>query len=386
MDRKVDRRGCGGWLEPCANGKRHSGVDQCRRHAAMQHAARLPEIIPHLDGDNSSIQFEADEPHPDELGERQIMKRVRCKFTLSLGYLGYSLKIVHLIQFVWLKNRKIASMRESSSSRNLTKTFEVLNLIITGSMQQNDDNLRKWQRRYIIGAALLAPFSPFLYLQGQYTRWKVGVLPNAAGPRKGRTGKGEAVKLFVLGESTVAGLGARSHELALAGQFAKRLSEKISRPVEWSVLGKSGVTARQAIDVLLPQMPDDEFDYILVGLGGNDVLKISTPARWRDDMTELLSRLREKNPHAVIFLSNCPMISLSPVLPNPLKSILWELSKLHNDNIRELTSTMDRVFYYPQPADVTLEGFFADGIHPSERGYADWSAAMMRYFTKNHEW
>ena len=88
--------------------------------------------------------------------------------------------------------------------------------------------------------------------------------------------------------STVAGLGARSHELALAGQFAKRLSEKISRPVEWSVLGKSGVTARQAIDVLLPQMPDDEFDYILVGLGGNDVLKISTPARWRNDMMDTM--------------------------------------------------------------------------------------------------
>jgi len=277
-------------------------------------------------------------------------------------------------------------MRESFCRQNLTKTFEVLNLIITGFMQQNGDNLRRWQRRYMIGATLLAPFSPFLYLQGLYTRWKVGVLPDAAGPRTGWTDEGEAAKLFVLGESTVAGLGARSHEFALAGQFAKHLSEKIGRPVEWTVVGKSGVTARQAIDVLLPQMPDDEFDYMLVGLGGNDVLKISTPARWRNDMTELLGSLREKNPHAVIFLSNCPMISLSPVLPNPLKSILWELSKLHNDNIRELVSTMDRVFYYPQPADVTLEGFFADGIHPSERGYADWSAAMMRYFTENHEW
>ena len=43
---------------------------------------------------------------------------------------------------------------------------------------------------------------------------------------------------------------------------------------------------------------------------------------------------------------------------------------------------MERVFYYPQPVDVTLEGFFADGIHPSERGYADWVAAMMKYFPR----
>jgi lysophospholipase L1-like esterase len=238
-----------------------------------------------------------------------------------------------------------------------------------------------------VGAALMLPVSPFLYLQGQYTRWKVGVLPDAGGPSTGVFGEGSApAKLFVIGESTVAGLGARSHEYALAGQFAKNLSARIERPVEWTVVGRSGVTARQAIELLLPQMPEEPFDYILVGLGGNDVLKLSTPARWRNDMAELLGILREKNPNAVIFLSNCPMVCLSPALPNPLRSVLWELSKLHNDNIKELTSQMERVFYYPQPADVKLKGFFADGIHPSERGYSDWAAAMMRYFSKNHEW
>jgi len=253
-------------------------------------------------------------------------------------------------------------------------------------MQQNGDDLRRWQRRFIIGAALVTPISPFLYVQGLYTRWKVGVLPEAAGPTTGRTGEGDAAKLFVLGESTVAGLGARSHDLALAGQFAKNLAAKTGRPIEWTVVGRSGVTARQTIDQLLPLMPNAKFEYILIGLGGNDVLKLSPPTRWRHDMTELLGKIRERNPDAVIFLSNCTMIRLSPALPNPLRSILWQLSKLHNDNIKDLTSRMNRVFYYPQPADVTLEGFFADGIHPSERGYSDWSAAMMQYFSEHHQW
>ena len=253
-------------------------------------------------------------------------------------------------------------------------------------MHTSSGNLRRWQRRYFVGAAIIAPFSPFLYLQGQYTRWKVGVLPDAAGPTTGKTGDGCAAKLLVIGESTVAGLGASTHESALAGQFAKNLSTHIERPVEWTVVGKSGVTARETIDKLVPQIPDEKFEYVLVGLGGNDVLKISTPARWRNDMTELLGIIRERSPEAVIFLSNCPMICLSPALPNPLRAILWELSKMHNDNIHDLTSQMHRVFYYPQPVDVTLEGFFADGIHPSERGYADWATAMMRYFIDNHEW
>ena len=125
--------------------------------------------------------------------------------------------------------------------------------------------------------------------------------------------------------------------------------------------------------------------------GPADNMRMLEPRRegngeWQRTMKELLERLRAANPDAVIFLSNCPMIRLSPALPNPLRSVLWQLSKLHNDNIHDLTSGMERVFYYPQPADVTLDGFFADGIHPSESGYSDWAAAMMRYFAQNYEW
>lgn len=254
-------------------------------------------------------------------------------------------------------------------------------------MGNTDNNLRRWQRKFLVGAAAIAPISPFLLLQGQIVRWKVGVLPDAAGDKHGKYGEGEhAAKLFVIGESTVAGLGARSHELGLAGQFAKNLSEHIERPVEWKVVGKNGVTARRTIDELLPQMPDETFDYILVGLGGNDVMKLSSPVKWRRDMTELLGLLRGRNPEAVIFLSNCPMIIHSPIMPPPIKPILWSLSQMHNDNIKEFTRDMERVFYYPQPVNVRLDGFFADGLHPSEQGYSDWAEDMIRYFTANYKW
>lgn len=254
-------------------------------------------------------------------------------------------------------------------------------------MDKNDRNLREWQRRFMLGGALIAPLAPFLLIQGQLTRWKVGLLPDAAGPRSGVAGAGgDPVKLFVIGESTVAGLGARTHEHALAGQFAKCLSGLIDRPVHWHVTGKNGVTARRTIDELLPQMPEEKFDYILVGLGGNDVMKLSSPVKWRRDMTDLLCRLRAVNPDAVIFISNCPMIVYSPIMPEPIKTILWRLSQMHNANIKEFTSAMDRVFYYPQPADIALDGFFADGIHPSEQGYADWARAMIEHFAGDHPW
>ena len=89
---------------------------------------------------------------------------------------------------------------------DLTKTFESLNSNITNLMDNNDNNLKMWQRRFILGAAAIAPVAPFLLLQGQIIRWKVGVLPDAAGDKFGKYGDGgNAAKLFVIGESTVAG-------------------------------------------------------------------------------------------------------------------------------------------------------------------------------------
>ncbi len=249
-------------------------------------------------------------------------------------------------------------------------------------------NLLRWQAAYLTAAALVLPVSPLLFLQGQYTRRKVGVLPDAAGEKTGIAGEGEpASRLLVIGESTVAGLGARTHDLALAGQFARRLSERLGRAVEWTVVGKNGVTARRTIDELLPLVPKDrQFDHILLGIGGNDVMKLSSPKKWRRDMLELLGILRDRDPGVVIFISNCPMIVLSPVIPQPIKFLLWELSKMHDKNIRDFSAGLDRVHYYPQPVDVEVEGFFADGIHPSEQGYADWAEAMIRHFDSKHEW
>ena len=247
-------------------------------------------------------------------------------------------------------------------------------------------SLSKWQRKFVIAAAMIAPISPLLYLQGQVTRWKVGLLPEAEGP-SGSAGEGEnESKLLVLGESTVAGLGARTHELALGGRFAEGLNKRIGRPVRWTVVGRNGVTARRTIDELLPLVPDERYDYVLLGIGGNDVMKLSSPRKWRHDMLELLERLREHSPDAVIFISNCPMIIYSPAIPQPIKTLLWELSKMHNANILEFTAGMDRVHYYPQPPDVDLDGFFADGIHPSEQGYRDWAEAMLRHFDTKHKW
>ncbi|MER3429606.1 MAG: hypothetical protein C4324_00930 [Blastocatellia bacterium] len=266
----------------------------------------------------------------------------------------------------------------------MTKLRVKVQFIITAISSSNrlpSMSLRKWQSIYLVAAFALLPAAPLLYLQGRFTRWKVGVLPDAENPEGIAGDSGDEDRLLVIGESTVAGLGAKTHDRALAGRFAFWLSQVIGRRIRWRAIGRTGVTARETLDDLFPLISQEEtFDYILVGLGGNDVLKITSPKRFRRDMTDLLARLRERFPQATIFISNCPMIKFSPVLPQPIKGILWRLSKMHDANMRDLTVNLEGVHYYPQPTEFEVDGFFADGIHPSEKGYDDWSRAMTEYF------
>lgn len=243
------------------------------------------------------------------------------------------------------------------------------------------------QTKFILSAIFILPFAPFLYLQGQYVRRKVGLLPDAAGETTGKFGElPETVNLLVLGESTVAGLGARTHEYALAGQFAKVLSGKLNKSVCWRAIGKNGVTAKRALIELVPQIPADEnYDYILLGIGGNDVLKLSSPYKWRRDMSELLDVMREKYPAATMFITNAPAVHLSPVLPQPIKFILGNLSAMHDKNSQEFIPKRPKTFYFYRPDKITV-GFFADGIHPSESGYTDWSQRMIEFFSQKYQW
>ena len=163
-------------------------------------------------------------------------------------------------------------MRESLERRNLTKTFENLNLIITEYCAANGDNLRRWQRRYVIGAALgradlafLIPAGLIHALEGR----------RAAARRRPdeRTAPARATRqsfLSLANRPSPVSVHVRTSWL-WPGNLQKIWRQRSCAPVQWKVVGKSGVTARQTIEELLPRVPDDRFDYILVGLGGNDV-------------------------------------------------------------------------------------------------------------------
>lgn len=243
----------------------------------------------------------------------------------------------------------------------------------------------QWQRKFFLSGVLLAPVLPFLYLQGLFTRWRVGKLPDAGGEIVGQIGEGkEVINFLAIGESTVAGVGAKSHAEAMTGQFAKHLSRETGKTVRWHALGVSGITIKRTISELFPKIPQVQMDTILVALGGNDVFGLSPPKKFRADLSELLGLLRESHPQAKIYVANVPMVRDFLALPNPTRYILSRVAKMHHFNAKDLISQQKDVYYY-EPNGKLMPEHFSDGIHPSALGYDFWSEKMVEFFLNQNK-
>jgi lysophospholipase L1-like esterase len=241
-------------------------------------------------------------------------------------------------------------------------------------------SLDKLQQKFFVSGLLLAPVLPFLYLQGQYTRLKVGKLPDAEGETSGEViGNKEIINFLAIGESTIAGVGAKNHNEAMTGQFAKHLSRQTGKTVRWHALGVSGITVHRTLNELVPKIPEVNFDVILIGLGGNDVFKLSTPKKWRDGMTRLIDIFRQRYPNSTIYLANVPMVRDFLALPNPTRYVLSRLAKMHQLNVLDFIKDYENVHYY-LPQGKFQKEHFSDGVHPSAEGYDLWAEEMIKFF------
>ncbi len=223
----------------------------------------------------------------------------------------------------------------------------------------------------------LLPLVPVLLLQGRYVRRVTPLLPEAAGPSTGVVpGEGLPLSLLVLGESTVAGVGAPDHARALTGQLAQALAARAGHPVRWRALGRSGYTAARARRRLLPELPAGPVDAVVLALGVNDTLQGRAPARWADDLASLIAGVREQVGQAPVLLASVPPMGMFPALPQPLRWAMgWRAATLARAAAR-LAPSLARVRYSAAQLDSATGFFCADRFHPSVEGYRVWGGLL----------
>jgi lysophospholipase L1-like esterase len=228
------------------------------------------------------------------------------------------------------------------------------------------------------------PLAPLAHAQGRRVRASLPPPRPAAGEPFGRAEpttpwSRDALRLLVVGESTVAGCGIGHQRDAMAAHVAAALAAREHAPVEWRAVGLIGITARRVVRELEDQVAaDGPADLAVIALGVNDVLQQTSARAFAGDLASVIAMVRRRQGPVPIVMAGVPPVGSFPVLPQPLRALLgWRARRLDRAAAR-LAALIDRVAYVPMRVDRGARALFADdGFHPSSEGCRVWAAALV---------
>lgn len=242
--------------------------------------------------------------------------------------------------------------------------------------------------RYTIGVFLSLPFLPLMYFQGKRISNSVPKIPEATGNEgKCILDKKEKVKpleIISIGESTIAGVGVKTHKEGFTGILCNEISRLFNRDVNWKVYAKSGYTAKMVTEKLIPKITERNVDLIIIGLGGNDAFTLNRPSKWNLQINSLIRSLRIKFPNAYVVFCNMPPIKEFPAFTKLIKFTVGNLVEILGNELKGIVNSHKSVYYLEEK--ITLKGwsskfdqkleqkdFFSDGVHPSKLTYQIWA-------------
>ncbi|MGB1033058.1 MAG: SGNH/GDSL hydrolase family protein [Flavobacteriales bacterium] len=195
------------------------------------------------------------------------------------------------------------------------------------------------------------------------------------------------LEVLMIGESTFAGVGVKTHQEGFTGAFTEQLSRCFDKDIHWKVYARSGYTAKRVVYKILPKIEEKKTDIIMIGLGGNDAFHLTTPRKWRQDVTFLVASLQKQFPSTPLVFCNLPPIKLFPVFPFTIKFVVGNLVEILGEELELLVNQWDNVFFNSDVVTIAswkekfkikgdINDFFSDGLHPSQLTYQVWGKEM----------
>ncbi len=219
---------------------------------------------------------------------------------------------------------------------------------------------------YARSAALL----PLLVPQGMWVRRTVPKLPEPVGDREGRSGKGPALRLLIVGDSAAAGVGTRHQDEALAGRLVHELGSEFD--LAWQLHATSGHTTRDTLD-RLEKLPAAPFDIAVSSLGVNDTISMTSIRAFRQRQARLRDVLHEKFVAGTIIVSGLPPLHAFPALPQPLRWHFGARASQLDRVLAEDVSHDPRARFVDLRFSSDVSQMASDGFHPGPGVYAEWA-------------
>ena len=212
---------------------------------------------------------------------------------------------------------------------------------------------------------------PLVVPQALIVRRTAPRFAGAAGNNTGCVGEGDRSKLLAVGDSIIAGVGAGSLVNALVGKSAKSIASRFDVCVEWTAMGKIGATAESLRGSIIPRIPAQEYDVIVVSTGVNDVTGLKRSSTFERHLRGIVSSLQEHSPNAQIVMLGVPPLGAFPLLPRPLRWVLGMRAQTFDRIARRVANEQPGARHLPVEFEPDPTKFAADGYHPSESSYTD---------------
>ena len=188
-------------------------------------------------------------------------------------------------------------------------------------------------------------------------------------------GEGVPLRVAMLGDSTVAGVGAPTVEGTLPAQTAERVAAALGRPV---VVDGFGVSGARTSEILGAQGEDlEDYDVVVVVTGSNDVTHLTPPWVLRRHTATLLDGL----PKPVV-LGGIPLFGGATALPRPLRDLVRAYATVLRDVQLDVTAGREDVTFVNIAVEASPRfrgvpgAMSVDGFHPAPTGYGFWADAL----------
>lgn len=230
----------------------------------------------------------------------------------------------------------------------------------------------------VLGFVALIAVELFLLGRREFLPSDPGYLIDArVDPSDGATG--DPLRLAVLGDSTVRGVGSPTEATSLAVQIAQRVADATGRPVNVTGFGVSGArTASLTVDQL--PLVGAGFHVIVLVIGSNDATHATPWPELGRQTAQMLERATSLA--GVVVLAGTPRFKGAEVIPEPLRTMVDRYSGILRGEQRTAAEASERVRFVDLAEEASPrfdgvpESFSADGFHPSPIGYGFWADAI----------
>jgi lysophospholipase L1-like esterase len=222
----------------------------------------------------------------------------------------------------------------------------------------------------LIGSYVLLPL---VWAQGRIAERRTPRLPPAQPPYHGRVqGVGIPIRVLGIGESTVSGIGLSRGDETVTAATARELARLTGRPAIWQAHGLSGATAREGLRRIVPHIPPEPADLVVVAFCVNDVISYRSPAGFTDDLAAVVTATRDRVGDAAVVIGGVAPVACFPALSSPLGTILgWRAAALQaaaDGLAQRLPKLVVQRFTEPLSSDL----FASDGFHPNPYAHSLW--------------